>query len=252
MTLAERVVYQRRHGAGSAPTPKKCCPATLSELREEVAENVRKIEEQRAELESRRAAVEIDERNAAAMKAELECASIVSAVQGKDLQERSENETPSRAGVQRCVGPVFALKRFFADWSIIGRSTRSEIWWVALLVNYPLYILASIVGNSDLAIMIGIVALILLWPTACLEGRRFHDLGINAGVGIALVLLQATLEVLANVISDGIGFLLVGRLMGLVLLLLNVAQSEQRTNRYGDIPNLSGSFGASPQREHAP
>lgn len=239
MTLAERVVYERLHGAGSAPAPEKHSPATLSELREEVAENARKIEEKRAAVESNLAAVEREERSAAALRAELERASAGSAVRESDPNVKNGNGTPSRDRVQRCVSPVFALKRFFADWSITGRSARSEIWWVELFVNYPLFILASIVGNSDLIIMIGIVALILLWPSACLEGRRFHDLGINAGVGIALVLAQVSLEILANVIPNGVGFLLVGRLMGLVLLLFNVAQSQQQTNQYGDIPNLS-------------
>ena len=239
MTLAERVVYERLHGKGSAPEPQKHSPSTLSELRKAVEEEVREVEIQKIEIESKRAEVEKLERSAATLRAEMDNASTVNVDSDQVSSLKGENKPPLRSGVQHCVTPAFALKKFFTDWSIDGRSARSEIWWVALFVNFPMYVLASIVGNSELAMMLGIIALVLLWPNTCMEGRRFHDLGINAGVGVALVLIQALFEVLANIMSEGTIYLLIGRLIGFVLLLFNVAQSQQHANRFGEVPNVS-------------
>jgi len=236
MTVAERMVYERLHGRGSAPQPAPPEPDTFEEHRERVETQLQDLEQQQAEIAARRVRVEAERRQINCLRRDV-------AEAEHEYRAGSGSRTSTRcatvvSGVQKCVTPWFALKRFFVDWMPVGRSSRSEVWWVMLFVQSPMLILQRVVGNSDLLMLVGIVWLILLWPRLCLEARRFHDIGYRACWGMLLVLLRDGAEVM-NVAYGGVSsWALLRGIAGFILLLANVAKSQPHGNRYGGVPNL--------------
>lgn len=236
VTVAERMVYERLHGRGSAPQPTQPEPDTFEEHRERVETQLQDLEQQQAEIEARRVRVEAERRQIDSLRRDV-------AEAEREYQTGSGSRTAARlptrgSGVQKCVTPWFALKRFFTDWMPAGRSSRSEVWWVILFVQFPMLILEHAVGNSDLIMLVGIIELILLWPMLCLEGRRFHDIGYRACWGMLLVLLRLGGATMNEVHGGASSWALWGGVAGFILLLANVAQSQPSYNRYGSVPNI--------------
>ena len=237
MTAAERMVYERLHGRGSAPQPTPPELDSFEEHRERVETQLQDLEQQQAEIDARRMRVEAERRQIDGLRHDVAEA---------EHEYQTGNGTRSTAtrlgvvsGVQKCVTPWFALKRFFTDWMPEGRSSRSEVWWVILFVQFPMLILERAVGDSDLMILVGIIELILLWPMLCLEGRRFHDIGHRACWGMLLTLLRIGAWAINGVYGGTSDWALLGGIAGFILLLANVAQSQLARNRYGAVPNLS-------------
>jgi len=242
MTVAERIVYERIHGRGSAPAPQPHDPETIEGLRADVDSRMQDLTQQQIDVEARRLRVEEEERqinNLQQSMAEAECSPVSNSSLGQNSASHRQSGQMHRtsSGIQRCVTPVYAIKRFFTDWMPEDRSSRSEVWWVWLFVQLPLLMLEQVVGNSELLILVGIIELILVWPLACLEGRRFHDLGHKACWGMGLVILRVGCAALCEVYGKGTGWALLGGIAGFILLLANVAQSQPHGNRYGQVPN---------------
>jgi len=238
MTVAERMVYERLHGRGSAPQSAPPEPDTFEEHRERVETQLEDLEQQQAEIEARRLRVEAERRQIEGLRRDVAEAEHEYQA-GNGARPTATRSSAVVSGVQKCVTPWFALKRFFADWMPAGRSSRSEVWWVILFVQFPMLILERAVGNSDLMILVGIIELILLWPMLCLEGRRFHDIGHRACWGMLLVLLRFGAAAMNEVCGGASSWALWGGIAGFILLLANVAQSQPHANRYGFPPNMA-------------
>lgn len=249
MTLAERVIFERQHGKGSAPVVPESQPQSLEDLRSDILKRNSRLEAQRIELEARKKRAEDETHRIEHLKRMVAEESSINSLPDSQAECHriepnldpvpSQAETPPKSlGLekQRCVTPAFALKRFFTDWTIVGRSSRSELWWIMLFVQMPLLVLERMVGNSDLVMMVGVVELILLWPFACLEARRFHDIGWSAAVGLTLVLLRYAAAFAAGYYGDTSPYAFGGGLIGFLLLLANVAESRP-ANKYGPVPN---------------
>lgn len=119
---------------------------------------------------------------------------------------------------QRQVTMGEAFSKFWKTWSVEGRASRSEFWWVLLansLVCFALGVVGGIIG-ADTALA-GIYQLAACIPGICLSVRRLHDVG-KSGWFVLIGLVP-----------------IVG---GLILLYFSVQPSEG-SNQYGEIPNLS-------------
>lgn len=248
MTLAERVIFERQHGKGSAPASQPQQPDSLEDLRSDVLSRQERIEAQRVELDDRLRRVSEETAKIEQLRRETEETAAYQSFTDSSSKQRTESRfvttppvggTPPKSvntGKQYCVSPIFALKRFFTDWTTTGRSSRSELWWVMLFVQMPLIVMEGIVGNTDLLAMVGVVELILLWPFACLEGRRFHDFGWPATVGVIIVLLRVGAAAATEYYGDASSHAFGGGLIGFILLLANLAESRP-PNKYGPVPN---------------
>ena len=119
---------------------------------------------------------------------------------------------------QRQVTIGEAFSKFWKTWSVEGRASRSEFWWVVLansIVGFVLGIVGGIIG-ADTALT-GIYQLAALVPGICLGVRRLHDVGKSGW------------------------FLLIGLIPvvgGLILLYFAVQPSEPQQNRFGQVPNV--------------
>ena len=263
MTLVERMVYERQRGKGSASAmntplsaPKdKALPKSLSDLRRDVLKRRSQVEVQRRELETYRKRVEDEAMKVERLKQTVKekdspFSPPVMPVSRKCSESRPSTASPkdgtpsgSRVeGKQYCVSPVFALKRFFTCWTITGRSSRSEFWWVFLFVRIPLTNLERMVGDTALLTMVGVLDLILLWPFFCLQIRRFHDIGWSTAVGISVLFLPiatmmgaaALFDRASSCLSVGLGVCLALVFYG--IMLSDVAVSRP-ANKYGPVPN---------------
>lgn len=121
--------------------------------------------------------------------------------------------------------PIQAFKLFFARlFSVEGRSTRSEFWWVMLVV-WPIQ--AFLQGLAD---------------TAALE---YNDQSLFWLLFIALVLTGLlTLTLIVRRLHDrnmsGAWLLLYWvPLVGIILLIINILPSQHKTNKYGSDPSVN-------------
>ena len=125
-----------------------------------------------------------------------------------------------------------ALIRFFSDWTLTGRSSRAEFWWVVFCVYLPLFVLAPLVAGSSLDYLVGVVFLLLLWPLAALLGRRFHDMGVSSGWGVALILFTVGVCVL-SIVNPRVEFWALGVSLQVLILLVNFKGGAPGDNEYG-------------------
>lgn len=237
MTVAERMVYERLHRRGSAPQSTPPEPDSFEEHRRRVETQLQDLEQQQTEIDARRMRIEAERRQIDDLRHDVAEAEHEYQA-GNVARPTVARSSAVASGVQKCVTPWFALKRFFTDWMPAGRSSRSEVWWVILCVQFPMLILERAVGNSDLIMLVGIIELILLWPMLCLEGRRFHDIGHRACWGMLLVVLRSGAAAMNEFYGGASNWALWGGITGFILLLANIAQSQQSHNRYGSVPNI--------------
>lgn len=154
-----------------------------------------------------------------------------------------ENEL--KAVHQRMVSPIEALKRFLTVLTPGGRSSRSDVWWVVLFVNMPIYVVQRLY-SAEMCVFWLVLSLLLIWPTFCLFSRRLHDLDRHMGWAIAW-LLFCVIGCATTLLMVGGGqpptFLLmlyqVGSCVtGCVLLVVSCVKSKGSSNKYGGVPNL--------------
>jgi uncharacterized membrane protein YhaH (DUF805 family) len=243
MTLAEQIIQRRHNGkdTGTISSSHNSMSESLETWHHSVENESQRLEQQQKDLAARYDRIAIEQEKVNQLREHIAQANNLS-METKPSQARCDigvvvSDGPIK-GKQKCVTPILALKNFFINWTIKGRASRSEVWWIIVLFQFPLFILGRSVAQSDLTIPLRIISLILLWPSFCLEGRRFHDLGCNAAWGIGLGIVQMVAIFIHTVIVDSSVCHLVGWLIGFIFFLANISASQPCANQYGNVPNL--------------
>lgn len=242
MTLAEQIIQRRLNGKDTRiPSPSHNSKSeSLETWHHSVESESHRLEQQQKDLAARYDRIAIEQEKVNQLRENIAQANYLS-VETRPPQATCDVGVVvsggSIKGKQKCVTPIFALKNFFINWTIKGRASRSEVWWIIVLFQFPLFILGRAVAQSDLTIPLRIISLILLWPSFCLEGRRFHDLGCNAAWGIGLGIIQMVVIFIHTVIVDSSVCHLVGWVIGFIFFLANISSSQPCVNQYGNVPN---------------
>lgn len=154
--------------------------------------------------------------------------------------------------VQRPVTLAEAWKRFWTRWTLTGRASRSEFWWMALVgfVIFPFFRVLSWVSPvaAVIAAWLGIVwNCATLVPGICLFVRRLHD-GGHSGWTYGLSLIPVVGIIVAFCAHESmpswVAWLLLliscvgGLIWGILLFVYALQRSEPKTNRYGPVPNM--------------
>lgn len=159
--------------------------------------------------------------------------------------------------VQRPVTLAEAWKRFWTRWTLTGRASRSEFWWMALVNSVIILFLRVLSWVSPVAAVIAawleiVWACVTFVPWTCLHVRRLHDgghsgwtygLGLIPFVGIIVALLIVAFcshESMPSWVAYGLLLISwVGMIIWAILFLVYTLQrSEPKTNRYGPVPNM--------------
>ena len=126
-------------------------------------------------------------------------------------------------GQQQKVSMGEAFKRFWTNWSLMGRASLSE-YWFAMLANFILATLIGIIislivpiAPTLVEVIDSIFSLIVVWPSIAISVRRLHDVG-KSGWFYLLILLP-----------------FIG---GLILLWFDSRPSQPYENKYGPVPNV--------------
>lgn len=125
--------------------------------------------------------------------------------------------------------PVQAIERFFHNYAVFsGRASRSEFWWVMLLMGVAEAALGALGAASDISvfgIMQNVLSLTLLVPSLTVSVRRLHDINLNGAwlipfagltaLGSALAFMGAmaavfVLFLVPDVVEQGFDFILLG------------------------------------------
>lgn len=156
------------------------------------------------------------------------------------------------AHVQRPVTLAEAWKRFWTRWTLTGRASRSEFWWMALVGFVIFLFLRGLSWVSPVAAVIAawleiVWICVTLVPWTCLTVRRLHDGGHSGWtyglswipfVGIIIVALCFH-ESMPSWVAWLLLISLVGGIIwGILLLVYTLQRSEPKTNRYGPVPNM--------------
>ncbi|WP_299921181.1 DUF805 domain-containing protein [uncultured Pelagimonas sp.] len=124
------------------------------------------------------------------------------------------------------MSPDTAVPRFFTktlDFS--GRASRSDFWWVVLIVDVLPVAAMWALGMPGYAYQIWLWALLL--PRVSLSIRRLHDIGLSSAIALPCFVIISVLTVF--------NFLFLG---GLVFVAIAAAQRGQTTeNQWGPPPN---------------
>lgn len=119
---------------------------------------------------------------------------------------------------QKQISMSEAYVKFWKTWSVGGRASRSEYWWVVLanlIAGFVLGFIGGVIGaDTALSSLYGLVALL---PGVCIGIRRLHDTGRSGWF-----ILFAAIPIL-----------------NLILLVFMLQPSEPQANKYGQIPNLA-------------
>lgn len=118
---------------------------------------------------------------------------------------------------QQQVSMSEAFNKFWNTWSVEGRASRSEYWWVILANMIAGFILGFIGGilGVDTALS-SLYCLAALVPGICLGARRLHDTG-KSGWLLLIGLIP---------------------LVNLILVVFMLQPSDPQPNRFGQVPNL--------------
>ncbi len=241
MTLAEQIMQSRlnKKDAPTLSSSHNSMPNSLETWQHSVESESLRLEQQQKDLVAQHNRIAVEQEEVNQLRANIDQANHFPQKAIPVQVACDVGEGKAVKGEQKCVTPIRAMKNFFINWTIKGRASRSEVWWIILLFEFPLRFLGRAVGQSDLTILLGIISLILLWPSFCLEGRRFHDLGCNAAFGIGLGLIQTTIIVIHEVTGEGSICPLVELVIGFVFFLVNISPSQPCANQYGERPNLN-------------
>lgn len=151
--------------------------------------------------------------------------------------------------VQRPVTLAEAWKRFWTRWTLTGRASRSEYWWMAL-VNSVIILFFRVLSwvSPSAADGLGIVWNCATFvPWTCLHVRRLHDgghsgwtywLGLILFVGI--IVASCAHESMPSWVAWLLLISWVGMIIWGILLFFvyTLQRSEPKTNRYGPVPNM--------------
>lgn len=152
--------------------------------------------------------------------------------------------------VQRPVTLAEAWKRFWTRWTLTGRASRSELWWMVLVNSVIILFLRVLSWVSPVAAVIA-AWLEIVWicvtfvPWTCLTVRRLHD-GGHSGWAYGLYWISFVVIVALcfhESMPSWVAWLLllswVGMtIWGILLLVYMFQRSEPKTNRYGPVPNM--------------
>ncbi len=154
--------------------------------------------------------------------------------------------------VQRPVTLAEAWKRFWTRWTLTGRASRSEFWWMFLPGFVILLFLRGLSWVSPVAAVIAawleiVWACVTFVPGICLTVRRLHDGGHSGWTyGLGWIPFVGMI-IVALCFYESMPFwvawlLLISRvgvsIWGILLLVYTLQRSEPKTNRYGPVPNL--------------
>lgn len=126
-------------------------------------------------------------------------------------------------GQQQMVSMGEAFKRFWSNWTLSGRASRSE-YWLSGLANFILTFLIGIVIAVIVVIAPALAevadilfSLLILWPSIAIVVRRLHDIG-KSGWWYWILFIPF------------VGWL--------ILLIFMCRASEPHENEYGPVPNV--------------
>ena len=149
-------------------------------------------------------------------------------------------------GEQYIVSMVEAFKRFWTNWSLKGRSSRSEVWMNVLAsfcIWFVIGFILSLLGGGKLLNALQIIwNVATMWPAFALLVRRCHDIGKSAAFVIVfevLAVITGFIEGFYGTIPDWALFFAIGAVIsGIVMLCFCVRRSDPHENQYGPVPNL--------------
>lgn len=144
-------------------------------------------------------------------------------VQTTPFASGAQNDSAAVVGKQQMVSMGEAFKRFWVNWSLNGRSSRSEFWFAVFanfILGFLIGIVIAVIGVivPPLAEVADILfSLLILWPSIAIVVRRLHDIG-KSGWWYWISLIP-----------------FVGWLIHLIFM---CRASEPYENRYGPVPNV--------------
>ena len=144
-------------------------------------------------------------------------------------------------GVQYEVSMCEAWKRFWSNWSLAGRSSRSEVWkWIlwAFLFWILLAVVTVLIGDKYY-ILQKIFLILITWPTFALQSRRLHDIGRTCLLAIVFNLTGVITGVFTQInteLATWGGF--AAFILGILILCVYLTPSQPHENKYGLVPNV--------------
>ena len=148
-------------------------------------------------------------------------------------------------GQQRMVSMAEAFKRFWTNWTLDGRSSRSEVWFWALSCVLIWFSLGFICEMLNMSVVLGVLqilwSIVTLWPSFALTVRRLHDLGKSATFAVIWHVGCLVLAIFQGVGArdEVIGILgLLIFIPAIMMLCFMLRPSEPRENQYGPVPNV--------------
>lgn len=169
--------------------------------------------------------------------------------QGQATSARTIRTEPKRnvqyapqQGVQYEVPMGEAWKRFWTNWSLAGRSSRSEVWkWILwFIILWIGMALISVFLIRDESFFLQKSCLLLFaWPYFALQTRRLHDIGRTCLVAVIANLIGILTGILMHVNQTLAGFTgFATFIFVIVMLCIYCIPSQPHENKYGPVPNV--------------
>lgn len=143
-----------------------------------------------------------------------------------------------------------SIRKFFCQFNIRGRSSRSEYWFgeLSLIVASCVFIgIFAIMAAIDLkGILAAILSLALFvglfWLALCgffNFSRRLHDIGVSAWAILLFPILQTIIVFRERSTEENDMICILVQVFAFVIwLLVGILPSDRKLNEYGDIPYL--------------
>lgn len=137
-----------------------------------------------------------------------------------------------------------AVIRCWTNWSLSGRSSRSEFWkWTiaSIIICCMVRFICILFRQTEFADVFQLIwGIGAFWPEFALLVRRFHDVGKTAFLAIIIttcaILCEVFLAFQEDETASVLYFISLG--CGLIRLIVALRPSEPFENEYGEIPNL--------------
>lgn len=160
------------------------------------------------------------------------------------MMSDDEVEFSQSTGAQVMVSFGDAIKRYWSNWSLDGRSSRSEYWFSILFLMiawFGISLVSPFIGGTGLLVPLQILwCTIVCWPSFAMGVRRYHDLGYSGGYPAAFAVAGVVFQIAA--FAKAGEFLMVMLLLLVVMAIINLIfvckPSEPRANQYGPVPNV--------------
>lgn len=148
-------------------------------------------------------------------------------------------------GQQQMVSMAEAFKRFWTNWTLDGRSSRSEVWFWILSCVLIWFLMGFICGMLNMSVVLVVLqilwSIVTLWPSFALTVRRLHDLGKSATFAVVWHVGYLVLAIFQGVGArdEVIGILgLLILIPAIMMLCFMLRPSEPHENQYGPVPNV--------------